>query len=293
MTERTKLARTEASVNGASAKRQFPAAALRLLGDRAKVAYIDASRGFGLVATKALKYGTVVVEGESPLACMLDPGQPDTICAHCWRYHAAVPCPWACGLNYCSDACMRAHVAPHELLCTGRVDDETHALVRFKRHAMETNPVFLQAANLVALLLMRPAETSLALENFARPLWHEAVHGDEALKTALVELAEASRALLVEALTALFKDAEAVAMACSPEAWSRILGCFERNQFVVQFSRTAARAQDEEEEEEDTTGTGLFSLLCQANHACEPNAEIVFDSSNAGQLVTLLDVAEG
>jgi len=49
MAERTKQARTDAS-----GKRQFPGAVLGLLGDRAKVAYIDASRGFGLVATKAL-----------------------------------------------------------------------------------------------------------------------------------------------------------------------------------------------------------------------------------------------
>jgi hypothetical protein len=169
------------------------------------------------------------------------------------------------------------------------LENESHALVQFKLHAMRTNRAFLMAADLIAQHILRPASMSLIMGNFERPLWNEAV-GAEAQDLGLVELAEASLDLLREGLvTSKPNLKESVEQFCELGLWLGLMGCFERNQFAIQFADG-----QEEEEEHDTTGTGLFSLLCQANHSCDPNAEIVFtQGTNRGSLLALREIKAG
>jgi deoxyinosine 3'endonuclease (endonuclease V) len=278
--------------------RRFSPASLATLQSRAAVTFVDATRGFGLVAARDFAYDTCIVQNEAPFAALLDAGQSSLICARCWRLcdeAGAKPCQWECGLNYCCETCLQDHAEEHKLLCTGRVDSEAHPLVRFKRHALETNPHFIMAAQLVVKLLLSPASMELELENFDRPLWHEALAASEpaAVREAVRELARASRELLRQALVAQFPDARAVDACLGMEGeeddtWLRLMGMFERNQFVVQFP-----ADGEEDNDQDTVGTGVFSVLCQANHSCDPNAEIVFSDSNLASLRLLRSVKAG
>jgi lysine-specific demethylase 8 len=64
-----------------------------------------------------------------------------------------IPCPDHCGHVYCCRDCQQDDWAwgGHEELCTGKIEDTEHPLLKFKQHAISTNEIFL----LVAVWLAR------------------------------------------------------------------------------------------------------------------------------------------
>ncbi|KAJ1418125.1 Zinc finger, MYND-type [Sesbania bispinosa] len=71
----------------------------------------------------------------------------------------AVPCPGGCGeAYYCSTSCAEADwESSHSLLCTGEGSDTAPrgALLKFIKHANETNDIFLLAAKAISSTILR------------------------------------------------------------------------------------------------------------------------------------------
>lgn len=59
--------------------------------------------------------------------------------------HALVPCRNKCGHVYCSLECQEDdwEWGGHKELCTGLIEDPEHPLLKFKRHAVQSNEIFL------------------------------------------------------------------------------------------------------------------------------------------------------
>jgi hypothetical protein len=59
-----------------------------------------------------------------------------------------IPCPDKCGHVYCCRDCQQDDWAwgGHEELCTGKIEDPEHPLLKFKKHAISTNEIFLLVA---------------------------------------------------------------------------------------------------------------------------------------------------
>ncbi|KAK7402028.1 hypothetical protein VNO78_13964 [Psophocarpus tetragonolobus] len=68
-----------------------------------------------------------------------------------------VPCPGRCGeAYYCSMSCAEADwESSHSLLCTGESSARREALLKFIKHANETNDIFLLAAKVISSTLLR------------------------------------------------------------------------------------------------------------------------------------------
>eukprot|EP00033_Pygsuia_biforma_P001414 GCRY01001598.1.p1 GENE.GCRY01001598.1~~GCRY01001598.1.p1 ORF type:complete len:430 (+),score=22.51 GCRY01001598.1:72-1361(+) len=65
-----------------------------------------------------------------------------------------VPCLQGCGEVYCSNQCReQAWNEGHELLCVGSIQEESHPLLLFKLHALETNEIFLLLGKIVAAII--------------------------------------------------------------------------------------------------------------------------------------------
>ena len=66
--------------------------------------------------------------------------------------YALIPCRHKCGHVYCSLECQLDdwQFGGHRELCTGCIEDPEHPLVQFKRHAIETNEIFLLIAQWLA-----------------------------------------------------------------------------------------------------------------------------------------------
>ncbi|XP_054815391.1 histone-lysine N-methyltransferase ATXR2-like isoform X1 [Prosopis cineraria] len=71
----------------------------------------------------------------------------------------AVPCPGGCGESfYCSTSCAEADwKSCHSLICTGEKSDTARreALLKFIKHANETNDIFLLAAKAISSTIVR------------------------------------------------------------------------------------------------------------------------------------------
>ncbi|KAI9075313.1 hypothetical protein K1719_042718 [Acacia pycnantha] len=71
----------------------------------------------------------------------------------------AVPCPGGCGESfYCSTSCAEADwESCHSLICTGEWSDTARreALLKFIKHANETNDIFLLAAKAISSTILR------------------------------------------------------------------------------------------------------------------------------------------
>ncbi|CAN0070460.1 unnamed protein product, partial [Phaeothamnion confervicola] len=85
-------------------------------------------------------YGAAIADDAAKLPPL--PGMP------------ASPSPCACGAGcgevYCSSSCRsRCWDADHSLLCVGKVGDMAHPLYAFKLHAVESNDLFVMAAQVV------------------------------------------------------------------------------------------------------------------------------------------------
>lgn len=66
--------------------------------------------------------------------------------------HSIVPCRDKCGAVYCSKECRvdDFEFGGHKELCTGLIEEENHPLVEFKKHAIESNEIFLLIAQWIA-----------------------------------------------------------------------------------------------------------------------------------------------
>lgn len=103
------------------------------------------------------------------------------------------PCQNHCGELYCSEACRDHHVQrSHKLLCTGLIADseaDFNPLYQFKIHALNTNEIFLMAADIYSELCQlcstlngaSPSNQEIAnvfnqrFEGFVRNIWWEAI----------------------------------------------------------------------------------------------------------------------
>lgn len=102
------------------------------------------------------------------------------------------PCFHSCGELYCCSNCRDAHWSTsHCLLCTGLIPDdeaETHPLVQFKVHAVQTNEIFLLCGEIfskicldVDTLMSRHLslqeaikESTKIYQSYVRKLWWDA-----------------------------------------------------------------------------------------------------------------------
>ncbi|KAG5186832.1 hypothetical protein JKP88DRAFT_308474 [Tribonema minus] len=171
-----------------------------------------------------------------------------------------VPCAGNCGEVYCSAACAALHWRrSHRRLCVGGVSEaeaDAHPLVRFRRHAVATNEIFLLVAEVVADQLGR-LETNpeggpeAALAPYAvfvrEPWWEVAVDragaaATAALRVTLRRLVAESAALLSAALLPDAAAAAAAAALLEPEHLARTIGTFEQNNVGVRAASPLAAA---------------------------------------------------
>ncbi|XP_020204122.1 histone-lysine N-methyltransferase ATXR2 [Cajanus cajan] len=86
-------------------------------------------------------------------------GQLVLPCSEKFSLPPAVPCPRGCGeAYYCSMSCAEADwESSHSLLCTGESSDPAHkeALLKFIKHANETNDIFLLAAKAISSTVLK------------------------------------------------------------------------------------------------------------------------------------------
>jgi hypothetical protein len=90
----------------------------------------------------------------------------------------------SCGEIYCSSECQGNDNARngHAILCTGPIDGESsreHPIIQFKLHAMETNEIFILAAQVVTSIIMRykkdPKRSKEAFKRFVQNKWWDVV----------------------------------------------------------------------------------------------------------------------
>ncbi|KAK7272303.1 hypothetical protein RJT34_28813 [Clitoria ternatea] len=85
-------------------------------------------------------------------------GQLTLPCSERFSMPPAIPCPGGCGETYyCSMSCAEADwESSHSLLCTGESSDPARreALLKFTKHANETNDIFLLAAKAISSTIL-------------------------------------------------------------------------------------------------------------------------------------------
>lgn len=170
-------------------------------------------------------------------------------------YSDVVPCTSLCGEIYCSEICRYEHyTSGHKLLCTGNISDNEaakHPLILFKKHAIETNEIFLLVADVFAKICLFVEERSrfmdhqttvsealLPYEGYVRGKWWDvaiATEGDsqEELVKVLQSLVHESWTLLQEVLCLTERRLENV---LSEDYMARTIGMFEQNNVGVRLS---------------------------------------------------------
>ena len=150
-------------------------------------------------------------------------------------------CQNGCGEFYCSETCRAAHwERSHRLLCVGALENSSHALIKFKMHAINTNDIFLLAAEVIAAIICRVMDTGCSVEEASRPYvffergpwWETSSGGDEEIAAQMKSLATESVCLLSEAM-----ESYAASM---PElftlySYGCIIGTFELNNIGISF----------------------------------------------------------
>ncbi|XP_047150437.1 histone-lysine N-methyltransferase ATXR2 [Vigna umbellata] len=93
-------------------------------------------------------------------------GQLMLPCSEKFTLLPAVPCPGGCGeAYYCSMSCAEADwESSHLLLCTGESSDPARreALLKFIKHANETNDIFILAAKAISSTILRYSKVKAA-----------------------------------------------------------------------------------------------------------------------------------
>ena len=172
-------------------------------------------------------------------------------------------CQNKCGELYCSESCAANHwKKSHCLLCTGSMEEDA-SLVKFKIHAVETNEIFLMAADHFAYICtqaearldhvtdidekrkyMESAARDVAepYSSFVRNLWWDAAIAPDGtdpqhLMVSLVTIVDEAWALLSDAFQL---EARGLSGFLSAEYLSRTIGMFEQNNVGVRLSSPPA-----------------------------------------------------
>jgi hypothetical protein len=158
--------------------------------------------------------------------------------------HSLVPCRNNCGHVYCSLECQQDdwEWGGHQELCAGRIEDLEHPLMKFKRHSIESNEIFLLIAQWLARIHKHDIpyhdddrENTHPYTDFtmnpwwdvvALPLKHQPAAAAEAaeLEEACKRLCEESHAFLQEAWPD-HKDSRWL----TPLGMARLIGSLEQN----------------------------------------------------------------
>eukprot|EP01112_Ceratiomyxa_fruticulosa_P017696 TRINITY_DN5568_c0_g2_i1.p1 TRINITY_DN5568_c0_g2~~TRINITY_DN5568_c0_g2_i1.p1 ORF type:complete len:415 (+),score=70.45 TRINITY_DN5568_c0_g2_i1:278-1522(+) len=152
-----------------------------------------------------------------------------------------------CGECYCSEACRtQAWNLHHQFLCVGQITSASHPLFRFKTHSIESNELFLLAAQVLACMISRHIASNgkeslleirtLLLNSFVhRPIWE--VLGPECgltldeLKNMVIQSLE----LLQQTFQAIFPNTVYFQDLLNPDFYSILLGMLELNDNAIGF----------------------------------------------------------
>ncbi|XP_058779942.1 histone-lysine N-methyltransferase ATXR2 [Vicia villosa] len=103
-------------------------------------------------------FKTIVPLPEGVVESLMN-GQLRLPCSEKFSLPPSVPCPGGCGeAYYCSMLCAESDwESSHSLLCTGESSDprRREALLKFVKHANETNDIFLLAAKAISSTILR------------------------------------------------------------------------------------------------------------------------------------------
>ena len=232
-----------------------------------------------------------------------------------------VNCKERCGEIYCSEGCAEQHWRKgHCLLCTGALEEDA-PLVQFKIYAMESNEIFLMAADHFASICAevdarliyitgltdeekrRVAETTARevaepYSSFVRSLWWDAAVAPEGtdpeqLRASLVEMVEIAWNLLADALNL---EARGLSSFLSAEYLSRTIGMFEQNNVGVRLSGPL-EARVAELRPEDKQVPHFASLAQQIANTLEEDSMMEDDCchviSNGGEYGDMEEEEEG
>lgn len=180
-----------------------------------------------------------------------------------------IPCPAGCGEMYCSAVCRDAHWAQkgHKYLCTGQIGEsqaDTHPLIAFKIHAVQTNEIFLLVADIFAELCALYESHVVAgdclrddmasyIENyfhgFVRQRWWEAAlppAGQSKAKfvKTLKQLVQDSYSMLIDVLPL---EKFGLAQVLSEDYMARCIGMFEQNNVGVRLRSPVAMFVEQRE----------------------------------------------
>merc|ERR1711991_978435 len=93
----------------------------------------------------------------------------------------ARPCSGGCSAIFCSEKCEARYGSHHQVLCPGS-DFGSSALAGFYAHAVETNEIFLMAAQIMAMILVGYREDAgdlsrvmLPFDMFRKAPWWEVI----------------------------------------------------------------------------------------------------------------------
>ncbi|XP_054815392.1 histone-lysine N-methyltransferase ATXR2-like isoform X2 [Prosopis cineraria] len=224
----------------------------------------------------------------------------------------AVPCPGGCGESfYCSTSCAEADwKSCHSLICTGEKSDTARreALLKFIKHANETNDIFLLAAKAISSTIVRWWDC-VALPDDINS------YDEVAFRMQIRDLAFESLQLLKKAIF----DRE-----CEPlfslEIYGHIIGMFEQNNLDLvvaspvedYFLYIDNLTYPEKEKAEEITqpildalgedysiccqGTAFFPLQSCMNHSCCPNAKAFKreeDRDGQATIIALTSIRKG
>lgn len=173
-----------------------------------------------------------------------------------------LPCHAGCGELYCSPVCRDMHWANkgHKFLCTGHIDEsqaDSHPLIAFKIHAVQTNEIFLMIADIFAELCAmyethvighgQPREQVLPyiqnfFDGFVRQRWWEAAQPPKGQSKAkfvktLKQLVSDSYSMLADALPL---EAFGLSQVLSEDFMARCIGMFEQNNVGVRLRNPIA-----------------------------------------------------
>ena len=189
-----------------------------------------------------------------------------------------------------------AWAAGHELQCTGCIDQEHHALIQFKLHAVTHNEIFLLVADAVVemLLLDQPDFMEKLLDFTATPWWHVAtepllqspteLQDAIMLDTTLQRLCRESSHLLQQALL-LHKDLNVarVQALCTTEMFGKLIGSFEQNAIGIRqrnpLCRSVLNTHERKEYRKD-----LMACLTQAGMLSDTNDDTISDDNNSDDM---------
>ena len=163
-------------------------------------------------------------------------------------FSGLLPCRDECGEVYCSETCSEEHwCRSHRLLCTGRIPDEeanTHPLMAFKIHAIQTNEIFLMVADLFARICLRVEhgvpvpEAVQPYQGFVREKWWDAIAtSDPSLARTLEQLTKDTWRLFDQALHLTERGLDSV---LTEEFLACTMGMFEQNNVGIFLRNPAA-----------------------------------------------------